>query len=111
VVGKVKASQRLLQLVIECSCMHTRSDRAHSSRRRVKEFALQRRPGACPPFSSRPQAIPNLAPSGGNEGATASTRGPRVQRLAPPLGGGLAPPEAQGGVGAPPLLDVREGEG
>jgi hypothetical protein len=40
----------------------------------------------------------------GNEGATTSTRGPRVQRL--------APPEAEGGgVGAPPLLDVGEGEG
>jgi hypothetical protein len=36
-----------------------------SSRRRMKEFALQRRPGAGPPFSSRPQATPNLAPSRG----------------------------------------------
>jgi hypothetical protein len=38
-----------------------------SSRRRIKEFVLQRRPGACPPFSSRPQEMPNLAPSRGME--------------------------------------------
>jgi hypothetical protein len=66
--------------------------------------------------SSILQSTPGDAKSSairGNEGVTASTRGPRVQRLAPPLGGGLAQPEAEGGggVGAPPLLDVGEGEG